>query len=113
MLRFLVLWLLNAGIVYLAAHILPGITVNSFWTALIVSLALGLVNILVRPLLIVLTLPAVILTFGLFLLVINAVGIWLVSSVIPGFQIASFWDALLASVLISALSTFGRWLLHV
>lgn len=111
--RFLLIWLLHAALILLVAHLLPGITVESFWTALVSALVLGLVNVLVRPLLILLTLPAVVLTLGLALLIINALGLWLVAAVVPGFQIATFWDALLGSLLISLFSAFGRWLLRV
>jgi putative membrane protein len=111
--RLVLLWLLHAGIVLLVAHILPGITVEGFGTALIVALLLGLVNLIVRPLLILLALPIVLLTLGLALLVINAVGLWLVAAVVPGFRIEGFGSALLGSLLISVLSTFGRWLLKV
>ncbi len=111
--RFLLTWLLHAALLVLVAYLLPGIRVENFWIALLAALALGLVNTLVRPLLILLTLPAVVLTLGLFLLVINALGLWLVAALVPGFRIASFWDALLGSAIISALSAFGRWLLKV
>jgi putative membrane protein len=111
--RFVLIWLLHAVLIMLIAHLLPGITLQSFWVALVSALVLGLVNALVRPILIFLTLPAVVLTFGLALVLINAVGLWLVAALVPGFQIASFWDALLGSLLISALSAFGRWLLKV
>ncbi len=111
--RFLFRWLLHAAIIMLVAHMVAGIEVHSFWTALGISLALGLVNALIRPLLILLTLPAVVLTFGLFMLVINAIGLWLVAALVPGFSLSSFWHAILASFLISLLSAFGRWLLSV
>lgn len=111
--RLLFLWLLNAGIIALVAYMVPGIHIQSAWAALGASAALGCVNVLVRPLLFLLTLPAVILTFGLFTVIINALGLCLVAALVPGFSIESFWHALLASVLIALLSAFGRWLLHV
>ncbi len=111
--RLLLLWLLHAGILVLVAYMVPGIHVHTVWAALGASAVLGLVNLVVRPLLILLTLPAVVLTLGAFTVVINAVGLWLVAALVPGFSVASFWHAVLAAFLITLLSAFGRWLLHV
>jgi len=111
--RLLLLWLLHAGIIFLVSLLLPGIQLHSFWSALMTALVLGLVNAIVRPVLVFLTLPAVVLSMGLFLLVINAFGLWLVAALVPGFEIATFWDALVASVVIALLATFARWLLHL
>ncbi len=111
--RLVALWLLNALSIVAVAHVLPGVQVESFWTALLVALLLGLVNVFVRPLLILLTLPAVVLTMGLFLLVINAIGLWLVDLLVEGFHIVNFGSTLLAALLISVLSAFGRWLLRL
>lgn len=86
-------WLLSALALILVAYLVPGITVVSFYTALIASLILGLVNALVRPLLILLTLPVNILTLGLFTLVINALMFMLASSIVKGFNVAGFWPA--------------------
>jgi putative membrane protein len=111
--RLVALWLLNALSIIVVAHVLPSVQVESFWTALLVALLLGLVNVFVRPLLILLTLPAVVLTMGLFLLVINAIGLWLVDLLVEGFHIVTFGSTLLAALLISVLSALGRWLLRL
>ena len=91
-------WLITALAVILAAYVVPGITVSGFYTALIVALVLGIMNALVRPILIFLTLPINILTLGLFTLVLNALLFWFVSTVVKGFEVAgfasAFWGAL-------------------
>jgi putative membrane protein len=94
-------WLLMALSVGIAAYLIPGITVNGFFSALLVALFLGIVNTLIRPLLILITLPITILTLGLFTFVINAVLVLLVSSVIHGFEVRGFWTAMLFSIVLS------------
>jgi putative membrane protein len=92
-------WILNALGIMLVTYLIPGISVANFYTALIVALVLGILNALIRPVLIFLTLPINILTLGLFTLVINALILWFVSSVVKGFTVSSFsaafWGALL------------------
>lgn len=90
-----------AASIIIAAYFIPGVMVGSFFSALWVALFLGVVNILVRPVLIFITLPINILTLGLFTFVINAVLILLTSSVIKGFEVAGFWWALLYSIVLS------------
>jgi putative membrane protein len=94
-------WLIMAASIIIAAYFIPGVRVGSFFSALWVALFLGIVNILVRPVLIFITLPINILTLGLFTFVINAVLILLASSVIKGFEVAGFWWALLYSIVLS------------
>jgi len=101
MLELLVRWFLNAVLVVVAAYLLPGIHVESFLTALVVAMVLGLLNIIVKPLFILLTLPLTIISFGLFLLVINASLILLTSYIVPGFTVDGFWWALIYSILLS------------
>ena len=92
-------WLISALTLILIAYFVPGITVVSFYSALIAALILGLINALIRPLLIILTLPVNILTLGLFTLVINALMFLLASSMVKGFYVtsfmAAFWGALI------------------
>jgi putative membrane protein len=97
-------WFIMAASIVIAAYFIPGVRVGSFFSALWVALFLGIVNILVRPVLIFITLPINILTLGLFTFVINAVLILLASSVIKGFEVAGFWWALLYSVVLSAVN---------
>lgn len=87
--------------VMIAAYILPGVTVSGFLTALIVALVLGLINAVIKPILLILTLPINILTLGLFTFVINAAIILLVSAIVPGFRVDGFWWALLFSIVLS------------
>ncbi|MBI5654732.1 phage holin family protein [Candidatus Uhrbacteria bacterium] len=86
-------WLISALSVIATAYIVPGVHVANFWSALIAALVIGLVNALIRPLLLILTLPVNILTLGLFTLVINAFMFWLASSIVKGFDVANFWAA--------------------
>ncbi len=88
-------------LVVVIAYFMPGIRVDGFMTAVIVALVLGLLNIFVKPILVFFTLPATIFTFGLFLLVINAVIILLCEQLVGGFHVASFWSALLFSLVLS------------
>lgn len=85
----------------LTAYLLPGAHVTNFWTAMVVALVLSLVNIFVKPLLILFTIPVTILTMGLFLLVINALMIMLTDYFVRGFQVDGFWWALLFSLILS------------
>ena len=89
----ILVWILNAVALLAVAYLLPGITVASFGSALIAALVLGLVNMLVKPVLVLLTLPITIVTLGLFLIVINALLFWFVGSVLKGFQVNGFWWA--------------------
>jgi putative membrane protein len=98
---FLVRTLVVALGLYLASLIVPGIVVTGVWTLLGAALLLGIVNAVVRPLLVILTLPVTILTLGFFLLVINAAMLALVASLFEGFAIAGFWPAVFGSIVIS------------
>jgi len=97
--------LLSALAVVILAKILPGIGVDSYTTAIIVAIVLSLLNFIVKPILVLLTLPVTILTFGLFLLIINALIILIADSLIDGFQVQSIWWALLFSLLLSFLQS--------
>lgn len=98
---WLIKWLLSAAVIMLAAILVPGVTVQNYWTALWLSVVFGLINISLKPLLIILTLPINILTLGLFTLVINAVLVLFVSSIIKGFSVPTIWAALLFSLVLS------------
>jgi len=93
--------LLTAIAVLVLANFLPGVNVANFTTAILVAAVLGLLNVIVKPVLILLTLPITIVTFGLFLLVINASIILLADNFINGFSVSGFWTALLFSILLS------------
>lgn len=95
--------LLNALAVVILSYALPGVGVDSMMTAIIVAIVLSLLNFLVKPILVILTLPITIVTLGLFLLVINAIIILLTSKLIDGFHVSSFWWAIIFSLLLSFL----------
>ncbi|WP_127021754.1 phage holin family protein [Flagellimonas beolgyonensis] len=95
--------LLNAIAVVILSYILPGVGVDSMLTAIIVAVVLSILNFLVKPLLVILTLPITVLTLGLFLLVINAIIILIAADLIDGFQVASFWWAIIFSLLLAFL----------
>ncbi|OGK83789.1 MAG: hypothetical protein A2W08_07995 [Candidatus Rokubacteria bacterium RBG_16_73_20] len=101
---FLVRVLVNGLAIYLIAQVVPGIAVSGVLTALGAGLVLGLINAIVRPILVVLTLPATLLTLGLFLFVLNAFCLWLTSQLVRGFEIQGAWAALFGALLISAVS---------
>lgn len=101
--RLLINWIILTLGVLGTAYILPGVTVGGFWVAFITALVLGIVNVVIRPILLFLTLPINILTLGIFTFVINALLILLVSAIVPGFSVANFWWALLFSIVITIL----------
>lgn len=96
---------------WLASELVPGIKVEGGWTLIGAAILLGLVNAVVRPVLVVLTLLFTILTLGLFLLVINAALLGLVAAMFDGFTIESFWSAVLASLIISIMGWLASWLI--
>lgn len=104
MVRLLIGWLLNALALLAVAYLMPSIHVASIGAALIAALVLGLVNTLVRPILVILTLPVTLLTLGLFLLVINGLLFWAVGSMLDGFAVGGFWSGVLGAVLYSLIS---------
>ena len=93
--------LITAALVMLIAHLLPGVTVDSFIQSIYVAIILGLLNIFIKPLIVLFTLPVTILTLGLFLLVINAFIVLLCSNIVGGFHVESFWTALFFSIILS------------
>jgi len=103
--RLLLLWLINAVTLLLIPYITPSVSVDSFYTALITALILGLVNSVIRPILVLLTLPITIVTLGLFILVINALMFWFVASFVEGFRVAGFWSAFWGAIVYAVLST--------
>lgn len=97
--------LLNGLAVVLTAYLLPHVEIDSYGTALIVALVLAVVNIVVKPILVILTIPITILTLGLFLLVINAILILFVENLVSGFTVDGFWWALLFSLILSVFNS--------
>ena len=99
--KLLVRWVLLAAALLLVAYVYDGVAITSFASALIAAFVLGLLNTIVRPLLVLLTLPVTLLTLGLFLFVINALMFWAAASLLPGFNVAGFTAALIGSVIYS------------
>ena len=112
MARLLLVWLLNAIALLAVAYLLPSVQIASFGAALVAALVLGLCNTLVRPVLVLLTLPITLLTLGLFLLVINGLLFWAVGNLLEGFSVGGFWPGLFGALLYSLISgLLGRLLL--
>lgn len=101
----LITWLLNAIAIILTAYLLPGVRVANFGTALIIALVLGILNTVVKPILILFSLPLTILTLGLFIFVINALVVLLTSALVHGFSVDGFWWALLFSIILSVINS--------
>ena len=102
--RLLVTWLINAVALMALPFLMSSVVVTNFTTALIAALVLGLVNTLIRPVLVILTLPVTVVSLGLFILVINALLFWMVSHWIDGFNVNGFWSAFIAAILYSIIS---------
>ena len=103
--NFLLRILITAVVAFALSSVLPGIHIDTFWTAIVLSLVLAVLNFLLKPLLIILTLPITILTFGLFLFIINAIIVWLARDFVHGFRVDGFRYALLFSLLLSLLTS--------
>ncbi len=101
MIKIVVRWMLLAAALLLVAHLYPGVTVKSFSAALGAAFVLGLLNTLVRPLLVLLTLPVTLLTLGLFIFIINALMFWAAASLLSGLHVAGFGAALIGSLIYS------------
>lgn len=103
-------WIINALLLITITYIVPGVYVQSFYYALVVVIVLGLVNALIRPILILLTLPINILTLGLFTLVINGLMFWLVASILEGFTVTNFWAAFFGALVYALFSILVSFL---
>lgn len=107
--EFFIRWFVTAVAVFVAAWVVPGIGYTSFTGLALASLLLGIINAMVRPILLILCLPLILVTMGIFILVLNALLLWFVSGILPGssFTVSGFWAAFLGGVVISMVS----WLL--
>jgi putative membrane protein len=105
---FIARLIINMVAILIISYLFPTmIRVDGFWAALVAAFLLGIVNTILRPILVLLTLPITVLTLGLFLLIINGLMLWLVSALVRGFYVSGFWGAVFGSILISIVS----WLL--
>jgi putative membrane protein len=103
--NFVLRILITAVVAFALSSVLPGIHIHSFGTAIVLSLVLAILNFLLKPILIILTLPITILTFGLFLLIINAIIVWVAGGLVDGVRVDGFGWALLFSLLLSLLTS--------
>jgi putative membrane protein len=110
MLNTILRWVVNAVLLMLIPYVVPGIEMKNFGTALVAALVLAFVNALIKPILILLTLPINLLTLGLFILVINGLMFWLVSAIVKGFYISGFWPAFFAALVFSIFSLVLNYL---
>ena len=106
--NFLLRLLITAAVAFGLAKVLSGISVDSFWTAFVFAIVLALLNVFVKPILIILTLPVTIVTLGLFLFVINTIVVLLASRLVDGFAIKNFWWGLLFALLLSLINMFVK-----
>lgn len=104
MLNFILTWLLSAIALSITAYLVPGLTIVSWQAAAVAVVVMGLVNAIVKPILILFTLPLTLVTLGLFLLVVNAISLSLVGYLTPGFTVAGFFPALFGSIVLSLVS---------
>jgi putative membrane protein len=109
--KTLIRWAVLTFTILTISNVVPGVTVDSVWAAIVAAMVLGLVNTLLKPIITFVTFPINLLTFGLFSLVINAGLILLVSDIVPGFEVEGFWIALLFSILFSLASSLISWVL--
>jgi putative membrane protein len=103
-LRLLLVWIINAAALLALPYLFTSIRVDSFYTALAAALILGLINAVIRPILVLLTLPLTIVTLGLFIFVINGLLFWFVASFVKGFHVAGFWPAVFGAIVYSLIS---------
>lgn len=103
-------WILNALILLLVSYIVPGVKFAGNWALFWTVIVFGLINALIRPLILLLTLPVNILTLGLFTLVINALMFWLASSIVRGFEVQGFWSAFWGAVVYWLLAMFVNYI---
>ena len=104
MVELLARLIINAALLLIVSRLVPGLSVEGWGSAIIGAVVLGLVNFFVKPVMVILTLPLTIITLGLFLLVVNALMLWLVSGLVPGIHLRGFGSAILGSLLFSILN---------
>lgn len=104
--EIIVNWVISSLAILSAAYLIPGVHIEDFFTAFVLAIVLGIINAVIKPFLIIFTLPINILTLGLFTLVINALLILLATKIVPGFRVDSFWWALLFSIVLSVINSF-------
>lgn len=109
--KFIIRLLLNAVAIFVIAHLMSGVHVDGYLTAILVALVLSVLDLLVKPILIILTLPVTVITFGLFLFIVNALIILLADKLVGGFSVSGIWVAVLFSIFLSILQSVLQSLL--
>lgn len=102
--RILIAWLINAVALFLLPYVFPWVKIDEPTTAIIAALVLGLINTLIRPILVILTLPVTIITLGLFIFIINGLTFWAVAHWVTGFHVTGFWAAVFGAIVYSIIS---------
>lgn len=102
--RLLLTWLINAAALFAVPFLMKTVYVENFIVALVAALVLGLVNVLIKPILVLLTLPVTVLTLGLFIFIVNGLMFWVVANFVSGFYVAGFWSAVAGALLYSLIS---------
>lgn len=102
--RFLLVWAINTGVIFLLPQLLPTVYVRDLGAAMLVALVLALFNAVLRPILLILTLPITVLSLGLFVFILNGLIFWLAAWMLPGFEVESFWWAVLAAAVYGMIS---------
>lgn len=110
--EILINWVIAAMVIFSVAYVLPGVHVANFTSALVAALVMGIINVVLKPVLIVLTLPINILTLGLFALALNAFLILMAAKIVPGFKVDSFWWAVIFSIVVSTINSVLNKLLN-
>lgn len=111
LIHFILSLLVNAAALYVVSQLIPGIRLDDFTTAIMAAFVLGLLNVFLRPLLTILTLPVNLLTFGLFSYVLSAVVLWVAGRIVPGFEVTSFVSALVGAIILAFLSSLLQTIL--
>ena len=109
--KLIVRILITALALLIVSKLIPGVTVDGLYPALIAALILGGLNVLVKPVIVILTLPISILTLGLFIFIINGALFWFAASFLDGFQVDGLLTAIIGSLIVSIISTVGNWLI--
>lgn len=103
--KILIEWIIKTLVLLTTSYLIPGFRIDSYLTAFVVAAVLGVLNLLIKPLLIFFTLPFTIVTFGLFIFVVNAIVLLIASAIVPGFHIDSFVTALFAAIVITIIGS--------
>lgn len=108
--KILIEWIIKTLVLLITSYLVPGFHIESYTSAFIVAAVLGILNILIKPILIILTLPVTILSLGLFMFVINAILLLIAAQIVKGFQIDSFGTAIIASIVITIIGSLLNWI---